>query len=105
MIAPEVGGKRRAEHMDRLDRLAVSVNLGVKIESIRMQGVAIARPGAQARLVAADHVIIAGAVEKDTTLFDALQGRVPERYAVGDCTGLGLIRKATEDGARAACAI
>ena len=25
--------------------------------------------------------------------------------AAGDCTGLGLIRKATEDGARAACAI
>jgi 2,4-dienoyl-CoA reductase (NADPH2) len=26
-------------------------------------------------------------------------------HAVGDCTGLGLIRKATEEGARAACAI
>jgi 2,4-dienoyl-CoA reductase (NADPH2) len=28
-----------------------------------------------------------------------------EVHAAGDCTGLGLIRKATEDGARAACAI
>jgi 2,4-dienoyl-CoA reductase (NADPH2) len=28
-----------------------------------------------------------------------------EVRAAGDCTGLGLIRKATEDGARAACAI
>jgi len=28
-----------------------------------------------------------------------------EVHAAGDCTGLGLIRKATEDGTRAACAI
>jgi 2,4-dienoyl-CoA reductase (NADPH2) len=28
-----------------------------------------------------------------------------EVHAAGDCTGPGLIRKATEDGARAACAI
>ena len=35
----------------------------------------------------------------------ALAGRVPELHAVGDCTGLGLIRKATEDGARVAAAI
>ena len=105
VIAPEVGGKRRAEHMDRLDRLAVSVNLGVRIESIQMTGVAIARPSAIARVVPADNVIIAGEVEKDTTLFDALQGRVPERYAVGDCTGLGLIQKATLEGARAGCSI
>ena len=26
-------------------------------------------------------------------------------HAAGDCSGLGLIRKATEEGARAACAI
>ena len=26
-------------------------------------------------------------------------------HAVGDCTGSGLIRKATDDGARAACSI
>jgi 2,4-dienoyl-CoA reductase-like NADH-dependent reductase (Old Yellow Enzyme family) len=30
---------------------------------------------------------------------------VDNQRAAGDCTGLGLIRKATEDGARAACAI
>jgi 2,4-dienoyl-CoA reductase (NADPH2) len=27
------------------------------------------------------------------------------RRAAGDCSGLGLIRKATEEGARAACVI
>jgi len=48
-----------------------------------------------------------GAVEPDTRLFDALVATLPETavHAVGDCSGLGLIRKATEEGARAACAI
>ena len=35
----------------------------------------------------------------------ALEGRVPELHAVGDCTGLGLVQKALLEGARAACAI
>ncbi len=44
-------------------------------------------------------------VEPDTSLFDALRERMPEVHAVGDCTGLGLIQKATLEGARAACAL
>ncbi|WP_264020485.1 oxidoreductase [Mycobacterium saskatchewanense] len=38
---------------------------------------------------------------------DAVAAAMPgaEVHAAGDCTGLGLIRDATEDGARAACAI
>jgi 2,4-dienoyl-CoA reductase (NADPH2) len=40
-------------------------------------------------------------------LFDTLKTALPEAalHAAGDCSGLGLIRKATEEGARAACAI
>jgi hypothetical protein len=30
---------------------------------------------------------------------------VPEAHAVGDCTGLGLVRKATEEATRVACAL
>ena len=104
-LAPEVGGKRRAEHMDRLDRVGVSINLGVVIQSIQRDGVVIAGPGARSRTVLADTVIVAGSVEADTSLFDALDGRVPERHAVGDCTGLGLIQKAVLDGARAGAAL
>ena len=65
--------------------------MGVTIESIRVKGVAIARPGAEASVVAADNVIIAGEVVKDTTLFDTLEGRVPECYAVGDCTDMATL--------------
>ena len=70
-------------------------------------GVAFTPYGGTRRELAADSVIIAGHPEADTALFDALTDRLPgaKVHAVGDCTGLGLIRKATEDGARAACSI
>lgn len=106
-IAREVGPKRRAEHMDALDRAGVTVHTGVDVERIASDGVVLRAEGAsgEGRVVPADSVVLAGELEPDTTLFDALQGRVPEVFAVGDCTGLGLIRKATEDAARAACSL
>jgi len=100
-IAPEVGLKRRSEHMDRLDRLGVVVCTGVEVECIERDAV---RLTGDERLVA-DSVILAGEIVADTALHDALKDRVPEVFAIGDCTGLGLIRKATEDAARVACAI
>ncbi len=104
-IAPEVGPKRRAEHMLRLDRSGVSVNTGVEIERIAREGVLLRCARGAPTLVAADSVILAGSVEPDTELLDSLRGRVAEIHAVGDCTGLGLIRKATEEAARVACAL
>jgi len=104
-IAPEVGPKRRAEHMSRLDRRGVSVNTGVEIERITRDGVLLRRARGASALVPADSVILAGSVEADTELLESLRGRVSEVHAVGDCTGLGLIRKATEDAARVACAL
>jgi 2,4-dienoyl-CoA reductase (NADPH2) len=104
-IAPEVGLKRRTEHMERLDRARVPVNTGVCIDRITREGVVLRRESGGETLVAADSVVLAGAVEPDTSLYDALRDRVPELYAVGDCTGLGLIQKAALEGARAACAI
>jgi 2,4-dienoyl-CoA reductase (NADPH2) len=100
-IAPEVGPKRRTEHMDRLDRLGVIVNTAVDVTRIEPEVVVVAG-GAS---IAADSVILAGEVVADTALADALKDRVPVVHAVGDCTGLGLIRKAVEEGARAARAL
>jgi 2,4-dienoyl-CoA reductase (NADPH2) len=95
-LAPEVGGKRRTEHMDRLDRLGVSINLGIAVDSVEPNAILIRTSSGrnQQQRVPADSVIVAGQVEADTSLFDALEGRV------GDCTGLGLIQKAVLDGAR-----
>jgi 2,4-dienoyl-CoA reductase (NADPH2) len=44
-------------------------------------------------------------VEPDTTLYAALRDLVPEIHAIGDCTGLGLISKAVEEGARVGCSL
>jgi len=106
-VAPEVGLKRRTEHMDRLDRLAVPVHVRTEVHRITDEGVTFTPYGGTPRELAADSVIIAGPPEADTALFDAITDRLPGAtvHAVGDCTGLGLIRKATEDGARAACSI
>lgn len=91
--------------MDRLDRRGIPVNIGVEIERITHEGVLLRRDRGAPILVGADTVILAGRIEPDTALFESLRGRVPELHAVGDCTGLGLIHKATEEAARVACAM
>jgi len=97
-IAPEVGPKRRGEHMDRLDRLGVSVHVGRSARRITDREVILE----DGRALRADSVLIAGRIESETSRVLALEGRVPEVRALGDCTGLGLIRKAMEDAARIA---
>ncbi|ORW08931.1 NADH oxidase [Mycobacterium lacus] len=106
-IAPEVGNKRKTEHMDRLDRLGVAVHVRAAVSRITPAAVVFSPSGGASRELAADSVVLAGAMEPDTALFDTLVAAMPdaEVHAAGDCSGLGLIRKATEDGARAACAI
>jgi 2,4-dienoyl-CoA reductase (NADPH2) len=104
-IAPEVGAKRRAEHMDNLERLKISVNTETTVERITTAGVEMRRRDGSTCLVAGDSVILAGEVHSETTLYDRVNEKLGEAYAVGDCTGLGLIRKAVEEGAQAACKI
>ena len=106
-IAPEVGLKRRTEHMDRLDRLGVPLHVRTEVHRITDTGVVFTPHGGTSRELGADSVIVAGRPEADTALFDDLTDRLPgaKVHAVGDCTGSGLIRKATDDGARAACSI
>ncbi|MEY8014159.1 FAD-dependent oxidoreductase [Mycobacterium servetii] len=106
-IAPEVGNKRKTEHMDRLDRLGVTVHVRATPQRITPRAVVFTPAGGTTRELAADNVVLAGTVQPDTGLFDALVAAMPgaQVHAAGDCTGLGLIRKATDEGARAACAI
>jgi 2,4-dienoyl-CoA reductase (NADPH2) len=104
-IAPEVGMKRRDEHMMSLDRAKIAVNVGVCIDRIEREGVVLLLKSGGTHVVRADNVILAGEVEADTTLFDQLQEQFPEVHAIGDCTGLGLIRKAALEGAQVANAL
>jgi 2,4-dienoyl-CoA reductase (NADPH2) len=93
--------------MHRLDRLGVTVHVTSEVERIVADGLWFRPSGTGARHLAADSVLLAGALEPDLTLYDALVSRLPEAdvTAIGDCTGLGLIRKAVEDGARVAAAL
>ena len=104
-IAPEVGDKRRSEHLRRLDEGQVTVNTGMAIDHIQEDGVVCRRSSGSQTLIAADSVLIAGHIEADLELFENIRNRIPQCEPVGDCTGLGLIRKAVLDGALAATRI
>jgi 2,4-dienoyl-CoA reductase (NADPH2) len=101
----EVGLRRRADHMDRLDRLGVIVNTSVTVERITPEGVWIQNQLGGKHRVEVDSVILSGTPVADTRLFDAISPLVPESYAIGDCTGLGLIAKATTEAMRVACSL
>ena len=104
-LAPEVGVRRRSDHMDRLDELSVVINTNITVKRITQQGVLIENKMAVEHLVQGDTVILAGEPVADTSLYDALKTVVPEVYAIGDCTGMGLIAGATTDAMRVATAL
>lgn len=104
-IAPEFGLKRRTEHMDRLDRLGVTVHVSCTVERITATGVRFLPAHApRARELPADAVVLAGDVVADGSLAATLAERLPEVavHTIGDATGLGLIRGATRDAAELA---
>lgn len=99
-IIPEVGKKRRNEHMDRLDQLRVSVNTAVEIIRIERQAVIITVGGTE-RSIKGDTIVVAGRPVPDVSLADALTAAGLRVLPVGDCTGLGLIARATRSAAEA----
>jgi 2,4-dienoyl-CoA reductase (NADPH2) len=103
-LMPEVGPKRRQEQLAALDRRRVEVISAAQPTLITENTVEFEFAGS-IRSVHADSVVIAGQAVADTRFYDELAGRFEQVHAIGDCTGLGLIRKATEDAMRAACEI
>ena len=103
-VAPEVGYKRRGEVKQSLEEAKVTVVNKVTYEEIAPGGVVYSVKG-EKKTAEYDTVVIAGDVEPNLELQKALEGKVPELYAIGDCNGLGLIRRAIHDGAGVACKI
>jgi 2,4-dienoyl-CoA reductase (NADPH2) len=101
-IAPEIGPKRRLEHEFRLERLKVSINTGVEVDRITREGVNLRMPSCKITHVRADTVIVTGEPVAETSLHQALSAQGLSSHAIGDCTGLGLIVKATYEGAELA---
>jgi 2,4-dienoyl-CoA reductase (NADPH2) len=99
-IAPEIGHKRRFEHMERLDKLGVVINIGVTCDEIVSDGLWISA-GTVRKKLPADTIILAGSVLPNMTLYDQIKEAGYEAHAVGDCRELGLIVKATYGAAHA----
>ncbi len=102
-VAPEIGWKRKTEHLDVLDRLGVTVHTEVLVEGLVAEGVRFTPAGGPSRLHAADSIVVVGTVQPDLALHAEIVAAAPgvPVTAVGDCAEPGLIQKAVLDGARA----
>ncbi|MFM7275217.1 MAG: FAD-dependent oxidoreductase, partial [Gammaproteobacteria bacterium] len=101
VFAPDVGPKRRQEQLRRLDRLGVEVLGGLVYHEITPQGVRAGCGGRDLQL-AADSVVLAGEPRGNGTLAERFRAAGFRVLVAGDCNGPGLIRKAVEEGMRAA---
>jgi len=97
-LAPEVGGKRRADHIERMRDLGVTLHTECDVKRITPEGVWF-KPhyGDKEHMLKADTDILAVVVEPRTELYDACKGLVSEAYTVGDVSGMGLIDKAIQE--------
>lgn len=95
-IAPEIGPKRRLEHELRLEGLMVSINCAVTVGSIEANTVTYAVGGKTASLNA-DSIVLPGEPIASVSLHEAALAAGLPSNAIGDCTGLGLIVKATSE--------
>ena len=97
-LAPEIGGKRRAEHIERMRNLGITMHTECDVTKITPEGVWF-KPhyGNTEHMIKADTVILAGVVEPKIELYEACKGLVAESYTVGDVSGMGLIDKAIQE--------
>jgi len=102
-VAPEIGWKRKTEHLLRLDRLGVTLHTEVTLDAVTADGLVFTPAGGAGRTHPAETVVLTGTVEPDPSLHDELTAALPdvEVLAVGDGAGPGLVQKAVEEGARA----
>ena len=94
--------KRRTEEMDQLDRLGATVHVRSALDRIGPSAVRFIPEGGHPRELPADLVVLTGIAVPDSGAYDALAARLPDLpvRAIGDGTGLGLARGATEGAAR-----
>lgn len=105
-LLPEVGRKRRAEHMDKLDQSRVRVITSVDIQQLGSKQVQYVPQGSAERFtLAVDSVIVAGDAAPDLSLASRLQEAGMTVHSIGDCKGYGLIVKAVREGAEVACGL
>jgi 2,4-dienoyl-CoA reductase (NADPH2) len=101
-LLPEVGRKRRAEHMDKLDQNKVRVITNIDIQRLARKQVEYSPQGSAERFALdVDSVIVAGEAAPDLSFANLLKEKGFNVYPVGDCSGYGLIVKAVREAAAA----
>ena len=97
-LAPEIGNKRRQEHIDRMREAGITMHTQCNVTKITKEGVWF-KPlfGDKEHMLKADTVLLAGVIEPKTELYDACKEFVAEAYTVGDVSGLGLIDKSMRE--------
>lgn len=101
----EMSIPRRWNVMRWLRQNGVTMLKGVNYEEITAKGVIITDSHGEKQTIEADTVVLAGSVEPNVALSQAIEGKFPQIHLVGDCTELRLINGAVEDGARIALTI
>ncbi len=74
----------------------------VKFDEITDKGMTIVANDGTKRFIEADSIIPVTSWVPNLELLKQFQGKVPELYAIGDCTKSGLIIDAIADGYRVA---
>lgn len=78
---------------------------GVKYEEITDKGLSLVTKEGERLTIEADTIVPAIPLRPNTELFEALQGKVPEIYLIGDCREPHLILEAIHEGFRTASTI
>jgi 2,4-dienoyl-CoA reductase-like NADH-dependent reductase (Old Yellow Enzyme family)/thioredoxin reductase len=98
----ELGKSMYPERRTRLfywfDKKGVERLAGVQLVEITKAGLTLITQEGEKRTIEADSVICALPFAGDHTLEDALEGKIPEVYSIGDCEEPGLIPDATSAG-------
>ena len=105
-------GVARDMHLaNRMHLLRLLADANVKIFTdtnileIIDKGVAIADKGGRKGILEADSVVLASGFKPDTSLLEALKGKVPQVYAIGDCVEPRKVMNAIWEGFRTACLV
>lgn len=80
----------------------INVYNGVKYQEVTPEGIKITTKEGETKAIEADTVMVVNKYRKNAKLYEALQGKVPELYLIGDAKSdeRGYIRGAISDGAR-----
>jgi 2,4-dienoyl-CoA reductase-like NADH-dependent reductase (Old Yellow Enzyme family)/thioredoxin reductase len=82
-----------------LSKLGVRALTDTRVEEITDNSVRVIDPEGKKQKIEADTVVLSAGYTPDSTLYEALQGKVKELYAIGDCVKTRKIRDAVHEAA------